>query len=209
MRVSHMDAIERVDNDGLIWRPVRRHFGITAFGVNGCTGAMAGDVVIEPHDESSPNAGGHEELYLVTAGRARFMVDGEAIDAPTGTLLFISPGEHREAVAAEPETTVLVIGGTPGAALPTSPFEYWYAAQPHVATGDYERAIEVASEGLTDHPDNGGLRYQLACYCALNGQGAEAVAHLARAFAADPRTRAWAGDDADLDSLRDRADYPS
>ena len=208
MRVSQLDAIERIDNDGLIWRPVRRQLGVTGFGINACTGTTPGDVVIEPHDETSPNAGGHEELYLVTAGRAAFVVDGEAVDAPAGTLLLISPGEHREAVAVEPETTVLIIGGAPGSALPVSPFEYWYAAQPAVHAGDYEAAISIASEGLADHADNGGLRYQLACYCAMAGRGDEAVTHLARAFETDPRTREWAVDDTDLDPVRDRADYP-
>lgn len=209
MRVSHLDAIERIDNDGLIWRPVRRQLGVTGFGINGCTGAGVGDLVIEPHDETSPNAGGHEELYVVVTGHARFTVDGETIDAPTGTFVLVSPGEHRTAVAAEPETTVLVIGGKPGAALPSSPFEYWYAAQPHYVAGDYDRAIAIAAEGLSDHSENGGLRYQLACYCALGGRGDEAVEHLACAFRADPRTRDWASDDTDLDSIRDRPDFPT
>jgi quercetin dioxygenase-like cupin family protein len=209
MRAVGLDAIERLDNDGLIWRPVRRQLGVTAFGVNGDTGAASGDVVIEPHDETSPNSGRHEELYLVLSGRATFTVDGEALDAPTGTFVLVQPGEQREAVATEPETTVLVVGGAPGAALPVSPFEYWYAAQPAFAAGAYEQAIAIASAGLIDHPESGGLRYQLACYCAMGGRGDEAVEHLRRAFAADPRTRAWAIDDADLDSLRARPDYPS
>jgi hypothetical protein len=128
----HLDDIERLDNDGLIWRPVRRTLGVTAFGINGYTGVAVGDEVIERHDENSPNSGGHEELYLVTSGRATFAVDGETRDAPVGTLVLVAPGVMREAVAAEPETTVLVIGGPPGAALPVSAFEYWYAARPRV-----------------------------------------------------------------------------
>jgi tetratricopeptide (TPR) repeat protein len=115
----------------------------------------------------------------------------------------------REAVAAEPESTVLVIGGTPGAALPASAFEYWYAAQPAFAAGDYASAIKIASEGLVDHPDSGGLHYQLACYTAMGGRHEEAIEHLTRAIAADSRTLDWASDDSDLDPIRDHPDYPA
>ncbi len=115
----------------------------------------------------------------------------------------------REAVAAEPETTVLVIGGTPGAALPASAFEYWYAAQPAFAAGDHARAIEIASEGLADHPDSSGLRYQLACYAAMGGRHDEAIEHLTRAVTGNPSVREWAADDSDLDSIRGHPDYPA
>jgi tetratricopeptide (TPR) repeat protein len=206
---THLDDIDRLDNDGLIWRPLRRTLGVTAFGINGYTGVAAGDEVIERHDENSPNSGGHEELYLVTSGRAKFTVDGETRDAPAGTLVLVAPGVMREAVAAEPETTVLVIGGRPGGALPVSAFEYWYAARPAFSAGDYDRATEIASEGLADHPDSSGLHYELACYAAMGGRHDEAIEHLARAVAANPRMREFASDDRDLDPIRDRPDYPA
>ncbi len=91
--------------DGLTWRPVRDHLGITAFGANAYTGAAPGDLVIEAHDEDE-----HEELYVVLAGRASFEVDGEAIDAPAGTLVLVTPPSQRVAHAAEPDTTILVVG---------------------------------------------------------------------------------------------------
>ena len=92
--------------DGLTWRPVRHHLGITAFGANAYTGAAPGDLVIEDHDEDE-----HEELYIVLSGRASFAVDGEAIDAPAGTLVLVTPPSRRVAHAAEPDTTVVVVGG--------------------------------------------------------------------------------------------------
>ena len=207
--IVHIDDIDRLNNDGMIWRPVRRTLGVTGFGINGYTGVAAGDEVIERHDETSPNSGGHEELYLVTSGRATFTVDGETRDAPVGTLVLVAPGVVREAVAAEPETRVVVIGGTPGAALPVSAFEYWYAARPAFAAGDYDRATEIASEGLADHPDSSGLHYELACYAATAGRHDEAIEHLVRAFAANPRMREWAAEDSELDPIRDRDDYPA
>ena len=60
----------------------------------------SGELVIEEHDETGGGAGGHEELYVVIAGRATFTLDGESLDAPAGTLVFISdPSVKRKAVA--------------------------------------------------------------------------------------------------------------
>lgn len=65
---THLTEVERIGNAGLVWRPIRRTLGVTGFGINGYTGDQAGDVLIEAHDETSPGAGGHEELYHALAG---------------------------------------------------------------------------------------------------------------------------------------------
>jgi hypothetical protein len=197
--MTHLDRLDRARLESAgDWRPVRRALGVTSVGVNAYTAAAAGDPLIEPHDERSPGAGGHEELYVVLTGAADFVVGEETLAAPAGTLLRIDVGEPRSATAAADDTTVLVVGGRPGAALPPSPFEYWYAAQPAYDAGDYERALEIASEGLEHHPRHGSLNYQLACYEALAGRPEAAAGRLEIAFAADPRTRAWAAEDPDL-----------
>ena len=103
---------------GLTWHPVRHHLGIEAFGCNAYTGAAAGDLVVEAHDEDE-----HQELYVVLHGAARFTVDGEAIDAPQGTLVFVTPPSHRTAVATEPGTTVLAVGAAPGQRFEISEWE--------------------------------------------------------------------------------------
>ena len=101
---------------GVHFRPVRRALGITAFGINGYT-ADAGERVIEEHDETGSGAGVHEELYLVIAGAATFELDGRETTAPAGTLVFVpDPKTRRGAIASEAGTTVVVIGGRPGAA---------------------------------------------------------------------------------------------
>lgn len=206
---ASLDELDRVLTAGGVWRPVRRALDVTAFGVNAYTADHAGDALIEAHDETSAGAGGHEELYVVVGGHAAFTVDGEAVDAPAGTLLRIDRGTPRQAVAAARATTVLVIGGVPGAAMPSSPFEHWYAAQPAYDRGDYRQAVEIASEGLADWPEHGTLHYQLACFEALDGHPDDAVRHLAIAFEQDPRTREWAATDADLDSVREHPGYPA
>ena len=204
-----LDEIERVRVGKLTWLPLRRELDATAFGVNGYAAAEPGDELIEAHDETSSGAAGHEELYIVMSGRATFVVGHEEIDAPAGALTLVPVGVRRSAVAEEANTVVVVIGGQPGAAGPRSAFEYWYAAQPAYDAGDYTRAIEVASEGLSDWPEHPLLHYQLACYCSLAGRLNEAIEHLRVAFVGDdPRVRDWAAGDSDLDPVRDRPDYP-
>jgi hypothetical protein len=200
--VLHIDDAERIPGHGFDWRPVRKALGTTGFGVNAYS-ADAGGEVIEDHDETSAGAAGHEELYVVLQGAAAFTVDGDEVAAPQGTLLVVPPGTRRGATATEDGTTVLVIGGVPGAAGPRTPFEYWYEAEPHYRSGDYARAVEVASAGLADWPDHPSLRYQLACYEALGGHREAAIEHLKVAFAQNPDTRTWAAGDEDLASVRD------
>jgi tetratricopeptide (TPR) repeat protein len=202
-RVSSVlvDQLEKIAVAGTLYRPVARTLGVSAFGVNAYTGEKPGDEVIEPHDETSQGSGRHEELYVVLTGHAEFELDGETIDAPAGALVFARPEQHRAAKALVADTTILVIGGKPGAAGPPSPFEYWYRATPAYDAGDFERAYEIASEGLAVHPDNPSLNYNLACYAALAGRRSDALRHLETAFAGNPKTREWAAGDSDLASL--------
>jgi mannose-6-phosphate isomerase-like protein (cupin superfamily) len=105
------------------WKPVRHHFEIGAFGVNAWVARAEGDEVVESHTESS----GHEELYYVANGHATFTVDGESIDAPAGTFVFVrDPTVHRVAVADKAGTTVLTVGGWAGRPFAVSEWERRY-----------------------------------------------------------------------------------
>ena len=207
-RITNIDELDRVPLEGSLWRPIRRALEITGFAVNAYTAASAGDEVIEPHDETSAGAGGHEELYVVVSGVARFTIDGEQVEAPQGSLIVVDVGTQRAATAMQDETTVLVIGGVPGSALPVSPFEYWYAAQPAYLRGDYDEAVAIASEGLADYPEHPTLHYQLACFHALAGRPDRALEHFGVAARGNPAVIEWAADDADLDSIRDHPGFP-
>jgi uncharacterized protein YjlB len=99
---------------------VRDHLGISAFGVNAFLGATAGSRVIELHDERGE---GHEELYVVVRGGARFVVDGEEYDVPAGSVVLVAAGSTREAFATQPDTAVLVVGAAPGAPFQISEWE--------------------------------------------------------------------------------------
>ena len=118
------------------------------------------------------------------------------------------PGARRVAVAVEDGTTVLVVGGTPGAAYQPSPWEWSFAADPLVRAGDAAGAVAMMREALELHPDNASTLYNLGCFEALAGQADEAIEHLTRAAELEPKAAAWADGDSDLDSLRERPDFP-
>jgi tetratricopeptide repeat protein len=204
VRTSRIDDIEPIAVVGgeLQWRPVRRTLGIEAFGINAYT-ADAGDLVVEEHDETGAGAGHHEELYVVIQGRATFTVDGESFDAPVGTLVFLDdPKERRAARAVEDGTTVLAIGGTRGQPFRVSPWEFAFAGTPAWKAKRYDEAEALLQEGLTLHPGNPSLLYDLACLAALQGRD-EAFELLREALEAQPKYRKHAGKDPDLESLRD------
>jgi tetratricopeptide (TPR) repeat protein len=207
-RVAHLDELDRIEVAGGQYRPIRRRLGVRAFGINAYTAAKAGDQVVEHHHEGT-GSGRQEELYLVFAGHAEFTVGDETIDAPAGTMVCIPDVDARRgAVAKADATTVLVVGGPADRPIPTSPFEYWFAAEAPYNAGDYERAVEVASAGLAEWPDSGQLNYQLACFHALAGHREQALERLAVAVANEPRAAEWAAGDSDLDSIRDDPAFP-
>jgi mannose-6-phosphate isomerase-like protein (cupin superfamily) len=203
--VVHLDELERlpVDDEGLLWRPLRRRIGLEAFGSNAWTAAKAGDRVVEEHEEKD----GHEELYFVASGRATFTLGDEEIDAPTGSVIFAPPGTKRGAIAAEPDTTVVVFGAKPGVPHEVSEWEDTFAAYAYLKLGDEEqgrKAIESALER-----DTWRSHYHAACFESLSGNPDLALEHLLRAVELDAKAREWAQDDRDLDSIRDRPEFPA
>jgi tetratricopeptide (TPR) repeat protein len=207
VRISDVEPIAVV-NDSLRWHPLRHALGVTGFGVNAYSAPTAGDDVVEEHREGD-ETGGHQELYVVLSGRARFTIDGEPVDAPAGTCVFLpEPGSRRHAVAVEDDTTVLAVGGEPGKPFEVSGWEWSFRARPHVDAGEWEQAAAIVSEGLREHPGDGSLLYNLACCEARLGRLDDATAHLREALDDEPRVREWGTTDADLDALRERPDFP-
>ena len=183
-------------------RPVRAHLGITAFGTNAWTAADVGDRLIPEHQEDE----GSEELYAVLRGRARFEIDGESVDAPAGTLVFVWPEGNRTAFAEEPGTTVLALGSTVGQPYHGGGWEVWAPFQPQYEAGEYEAVIDSARETLEASGYAAPL-YNLACCEALAGRTDDAIAHLRVAVEKRPSLRDLAKEDTDLDPLRDEAAF--
>ena len=188
---------------------MRKALDVKAFGVN-IYGADAGKRVIEEHDELGSAAGRHQELYVVIRGRARFELDGDVHDAPTGTQVFVrDPAVRRGAHAEEDGTLVLVAGGNPGHPYEVSIWEQAADAFPYWEQGDYARAVEILRSVAEEHPDTGSVFYNLACAETLNGEHDAGLEHLARATALEDRWRAAARDDPDFDAVRDDPRFES
>jgi hypothetical protein len=182
---------------------VRRDFGIGSFGVNAFFQAMSGARVIGEHDELGPGSSGHEELYVVVAGGCTFTVDGEEVEAPTGTAVFVDPSAKRSARATEDGTIVLVVGGTPGEAFRPGPGESITEFFRLYRAKDYEGALSVLREALDEHPGNALFLYNIACMESLLGRPEESLEPLAESLTAWPAYREAAAADDDLAALRD------
>jgi hypothetical protein len=173
---------------GLNWHPIRPLLGVRAIGISAYSARPAGETVVEPHDEASDGRG-HEELYVVITGAARFTLDGDALDAGVGTIVLVRPGVHREAVATEPDTLVLAIGGPPTFAPAGS--EWLELARPHFES-DPARAEALLDRGIEEVPDSAAIPFGRSLLAAANGRTEEALEHLRLAASRDPRLRAEA-----------------
>jgi tetratricopeptide (TPR) repeat protein len=201
--VARIEDVESLrTRHGYDWHSIRHHFDVRAFGVNANV-AVAPGVIVEEHDETHGD-GGQEELYVVVSGHAAFTVDGEEVDAPAGTLVFIrDPAVKRAAVAHEAGTTLLCVGGRPGLPFRISSWEYSRRAEVRAKAGDTEAAVRIMEELLAERPDDPSVLYDVACFESLAGRREAALAHLRRALEADPSLRELVADDSDLDPIRD------
>ncbi len=122
--LTDIDAVESFGGEkpeDAVWKPLRAKLGIEAFGVNAFVAREAGTRVIEDHTEEGSE---HQELYVVLAGKARFELDGQEIEATPGSLVFVpDPAVQRTAFALEPDTRVLAIGAPAGSTFTPSDWD--------------------------------------------------------------------------------------
>jgi hypothetical protein len=200
-KVARLDDIERRGRS----IPVREHLGIHAFGVNAFTPGEDG-TLINDHDESGSR---QEELYLVLDGKATFEIDGETVEAPEGTLVYVPPEARRKATGAG---TVLALGATVGEAYQAIDWgEAWpFQSASMTAYGEqrYADALEAVRGGLAHMPDHAGLHYNYACFATLAGEtGDETFGHLQRSVELFPPFREQARSDDDFAAVRDDARF--
>jgi tetratricopeptide (TPR) repeat protein len=183
------------------WAPIRKRLDVQSFGINAWTGREAGDGIIPEHDEAPS---GHEELYLVTAGHAVFTVDGDEVDAPAGTVVYVpEPAVRRGASAREAGTTVVAVGGRPGDPYRPRAWEANAEVPALFDSGQVEKAKELLTKALDRYEDNAGVLYNLACANALLGETDDALEHLKAALEGHADYRESARDDPDFESIRD------
>jgi tetratricopeptide (TPR) repeat protein len=196
-KTARIAELERADG----WSPIRQRLGVQAFGVNAWTAHEAGETLIPQHDEVPSR---HEELYVVTAGHATFMVGDEEIDAPAGTIVFVpDPAANRGAVARDPGTTVLSVGGDPGAAFQPRSWEMNRDVVELFDAGRHAEAKQLLNDALGQYEDRGAILYNLACAEAQLGETDAAVDHVRAAIADEPSLADHARGDDDLAPIRD------
>ena len=196
--VTRLDEIAKRDT----WIPVRdalRHRRVRRQRLS--QAEEAGAQVISDHTELMAK---HEELYVVVEGHATFTVDGEEVDAPAGTLVFVAdPASRRSAVAKEAGTTVLVVGGRPGEAFEVSPWEESWRengeAMALYREKRYADAAAVLREAVERFPDSAGLEYNLACFESMAGADARRWPASRPRDRALPGLRDFAREDSDFD----------
>ena len=183
---------------------LRRTLDIGAFGAGSAFQRKSGETVIPDHHEAGPGGDRHEELYVVVQGGARFTIDGEDVDAPHGTAIFVhDPGVMRTAIATEDETIVLAVGGPRDHAYRITPAAsqegFWDAYREK----DYATALAATRRGLELYPGNANLLYNVACMEALLGNDDVALAALAESVAQWEPYKEQALKDDDFVSLRE------
>jgi mannose-6-phosphate isomerase-like protein (cupin superfamily) len=142
-KAVRLDEVEAVPWRGseLVWRPVRAALDSRVVGLSAYTASRPGQEIVEDHVETLDGRG-HEEVYVVLRGRARFVLDGEEVDASAGMLIAVGPDVKRAAVAIDADTAVLALGGPPDFVPAES--EWIDRARPHMKD-DPRRARQLRS----------------------------------------------------------------
>jgi hypothetical protein len=183
---------------------LRQDLDIGAFGVNAVYQRKAGETVVAHHHEAGPGGDMHEELYVVVQGSATFTVDGDEVEAPHGTTVFVrDPAVMRSAVATSNDTMVLAVGGPRDRAYRITPAAsqegFWEAYREK----DYATALASTERALETYPGNAHLLYNVACMKALLGEDEAALTALAESVSKWEKYKEQARKDDDFVSLRE------
>jgi tetratricopeptide (TPR) repeat protein len=202
-RVLSLPDRAREGDDDRVYIRLRRELDLGAFGASAVYQAESGGEVIGEHDELGPGADRHEELYVVVQGSAAFTLDGEEIEAPHGTVVFVQPDTTRKAVSTSDKTIVLAVGGRRGEAYRVPPGGELFDFFEHYNQQDYEGALAACHLALEKFPGNALILYNVACMQSLLGRSDEALDTLRTAVGSWPRFKENAQKDDDFASLRE------
>ena len=181
----------------LSWLPLREELGTRIVGMAGFSADRVGQELIEGHDEEHDGRG-HEEVYVVLRGRVMFVLDGDKIDAPAGSFVLVEPGVHRQAVAAEPGSAVLALGGP--RTFEPSAAEWIERARPFIRS-DPAKARQIVDELRSVKPDSPGIAIGEALLSVGQGDENSARRALAAVLADEPGLRHTLESDPDLGRL--------
>lgn len=202
-RVLSLPQEASESDDHRVYIRLRRTLDIGAFGASATYQAKAGEDVVGEHDELGPGADGHEELYVVVQGSATFTLDGDEVDAPQGTIVFVQPGATRKAVATSDETIVLAVGGRRGEAYRLPPGAELYDFFEHYNKQNYDGALAACHVALEKYPGNALILYNIACMQSMLERGDEALETLGVSIEKWPKFKENARNDDDFTAVRD------
>lgn len=122
-RILHLADVPTTDIPSGRWQQLNERLGIRAFGINA--------VAMDPHDgadmEHDEADCGHQEVYVVVAGRAAFRLGEDEVEAGPGDVVAVpDPAETRNYRALEPGTRIVCIGAEPVA---EHPYGEWIARE--------------------------------------------------------------------------------
>jgi hypothetical protein len=165
--VVHLDEIEPLAwrQSDIEWLPLRAALGARLVGMSAYVAQTVGQTLIEDHIETRDGRG-HEEVYLVLSGRARFVIDEHEVDAARGTFIRVGADSRRVATAAEPGTAVLALGGP--AEFDPAASEWIDRARPWL-TRDPPRARGLLDELRWLRPDSAAVPLGEALFAAASG----------------------------------------
>jgi hypothetical protein len=194
-----IDDVEAVPWRGteLVWRPVRAALDTRIIGLSAYTADVVGQEFVEDHVEDVDGRS-HEEVYVVVRGRARFVLDGEGLDAPAGTFVRVAPHVRRSATAVDVPAAVVVVGGDrdyePAASEWIERARPWLRADP-------DRARALLDELAAEQPGSAAAALGEALFAAACGDDDTARAHLAEAVRRAPAAREFASSEPSLAPL--------
>ena len=134
-------------------------------------------------------------------GHAVFEIDGDRVDAPAGTLVFVPPRTRRIASATEAGTILVAVEGTPGGAYEARGWELWAPLVPLYSAGKYAQVADRLGAVVAANPQYPMLFFNLACCESLSGRTADALDHLRRAVELSEDFRRAARHDPDLEAI--------
>ena len=198
--VARLDEIDELDDGREPYRPVRHHFGITAFGVTAWTARETGDRIINEHDESDDASRG----ALPRSPRARRL---RARRRASGLAR-----RHARLRPARCEANGVRRGARnddrrdrrrPGQPYEPVGWELWAPLRPLYEAGDYAAVADRGGELIQGGARYPQLLYNVACCESLAGRSADALEHLRQAIDLHEPLRSLAREDSDLDPIRD------
>jgi mannose-6-phosphate isomerase-like protein (cupin superfamily) len=193
---------EAEDDHGRV--ALREDLDVGAFGVNAVYQRKTGETIVRDHHEAGPGGDRHEELFVVVQGSATFEVDGDTVEAPQGTAIFVrDPAVWRKATATSSDTIVLAVGAPRDHAYRLTPANSAVGFWDAYSEKDWATALEATNRGLEAYPGNAYLLYNIACMQSLLGNDEDALTALADSVAKWEPYKELARKDDDFASLRE------